>query len=363
MILRDLLLIDPPRTWFFNAVMLLERLTSDQPRIGSDAPRAEEALSFRHSISFSFQPNDISSICWVEVIQDAETRLDGRRGRYEITTCVLGLTGADSPLPLYHVEDLVLESDSDLIQAAFLDMFHNRLTALLYRARSKYSPSREFLRGARDPLSTRLLAAVGIDRGGAGEPTQPPRSHLLGIAALLATGGSTGRSIENALRGLMARDLEETPLILKQLTGSWIEFDPDQRNSLGKRNSEMAVNWVLGTRVRHPAHRARVVVGPLPPTRARHFSPGGDGFERMNDLVQALCAEPVAVDVELLIDQDAYPPFFLRAKGARVLGENVFLSSRKRAGRLMRRVYSLDDVKEKPPGPTINRGTPVKDPR
>lgn len=346
-VLRKLLLINPPRTDFFNAVMLLERLTSNHSRIGSDSPLGEEMLSFRHSISFSFQPNDISSIRWVDVLMDAEERLDNtrQRQRYEITTCVLGLSGADSPLPLYHVEDLVFEGQPEKIQAAFLDVFHNRLTALLYRACSKYSAPREFLRGAKDPLSRRLLAAVGVDRGGAGEPEVPARSQLLGLSALLATGGGTARSIENSLRALLVNELDETPLDLKQLTGGWIEFDPDQRSSLGKRNSQMALSWVLGTRVRHPAHRARVVIGPMAPNHARSFTPGGAAFKRMNSVVQALCSEPVAVDLELLIDQDAYPPFFLKAKEARVLGENVFLSSRKRDGRLRREIFPLDEPK------------------
>lgn len=345
-VLRDLLLVDPPRTDFFTAIMLLERLTSDRARIGSDSPLAEEGISFRHSISFGFQPNDICSIKWIDIIPNAEERLEGIRQRYEITTCVLGVSGADSPLPLYHVEDLVLETEADIIQAAFLDVFHNRLTALLYRARSKFSAPREFLRGARDPLSMRLLAAVGVDRGGEGEPEVPRRSQLLGLAALLATGGGTARSIENSLRVLLAKDLKDTPLAVDQLTGGWIEFDPDQRSSLGKKNSQMALSWVLGTRVRHPAHRARVKVGPMDPTRARNFAPGGEAFDRLNHIVQALCAEPVAIDVELLIDQDAYPPFFLRADDPRVLGENVFLSSRKRDGRLMHKIYPLDEVKE-----------------
>lgn len=351
-ILRDLLLIDPPRTDFFNAVMLLERLTSDRARIGSDSPLTEEVISFCHSVSFSFQPNDICSIRWVDVVMDAEERLEGKRHRYQITTCVLGVTGADSPLPLYHVEDLVLDTEADRIQAAFLDMFHNRLTALMYRACSKYSAPREFLRGARDRLSTRLLAAVGVDRGGEGEPEVPKRSQLLGLAALLATGGGTARSIENSLRALLIRDLGDTPLDLVQLSGGWIEFDPDQRSSLGKKNSKMALSWVLGTRVRHPAHRARVKVGPMDPTRARKFAPGGEAYDRLNHVVQALCSEPVAIDVELLIDQDAYPPFFLRASEPRVLGENVFLSSRKRAGRLMHKVYPLDEPKDARGRPT-----------
>jgi type VI secretion system protein ImpH len=341
--LRARLLTTPPRTDFFTAMMLLERLTRDYGRVGGESSPRDEAISFRHDVSFGFHPNDISGITWVTAT-NAERRLEGPGGCFEVTTCVLGLSGADSPLPLYHVEDLVLDSDEARVQAAFLDVFHNRLTALLYRARSKYCPSREYLRGARDPLSMRILAAAGVDRGGDGAPMVPRPAELLGLAALMATGGGTARSIENALRSLLIGELAGAPLELQQLCGGWIAFDEDQRNKLGRSNSSLAVSWILGTRVRHPAHRARVVVGPMPPERARTFSPGGVAFERTRRLVQALCRDPIAVEVELLIDQDAYPPFFLRAKGGRVLGENVFLSSRRRAGRLMRRVYELDEA-------------------
>jgi len=350
------LVVTPPRTNFFTAVMILERMTPRAGRIGSTNTYATEEIAFRHDISFGFQPNDISAIRWVDVATDSEARLEGQRGRYQITTCVLGLSGADSPLPLYHVEDLVMRTDADIIQAAFLDIFHNRLTALLYRARSKFAPAREFLRGARDPLSLRLLAAVGVDRGGVDEPETPRREEILGLAALLATGGGTGRSMENSLRCLLSNELKDTPLNLRQFRGSWIEFDPDQRNELGKSNSAMAIDWVLGTRVRHPAHRARVEVGPMPPSKARLFSPGGRAYERINDIVHALCTEPIAIDLELLIDQDAYPPFFLRAEGGRVLGENVFLSSRKRAGRLLRKIFSIGDVAERGDRPQESRG-------
>ncbi|MCA9654849.1 MAG: type VI secretion system baseplate subunit TssG [Myxococcales bacterium] len=346
--------MSPPRTDFFTAVMQLERLTRDHERIGGTASLTAEAISFRHDISFGFQPNDISSIQWIDVDPEPDRRLEGRRGHFEIVTCVLGLSGADSPLPLYHVEDLVLDDEEARVQAAFLDLFHNRITALLYRACTKYSPPREYLRGGRDPFSLRLLAAAGVDRGGDDEPVAPRRAELLGLAALLATGGGTGRSIENALRCLLSRELSGTNLDFDQFRGSWIEFDPDQRTSLGKSNSSMAIDWILGTRVRHPAHRARVVVGPMAPERAREFAPGGKSFQRMNDLVHALCTEPIAIDLELLIDQDAYPPFFLRVRDPRVLGENVFLSSRKRGGRVMKRLFPLDEGKEAP-GPAPRR--------
>jgi type VI secretion system protein ImpH len=336
--LRARLLISPPRTDFFTAMMLIERLTPGHGRVGGSAPFRDEAVVFGHDVSFGFHPNDISSIRW-ETAEDAEQRVDAR-GRYMVTTCVLGLSGADSPLPLYHVEDLVLETDEARLQAAFLDMFHNRLTALLYRARTKYSASREYQRGGSDPLSSRILAAAGFDAA----PQEIRRSELLGLAALMATGGGTARSIENALRALLANDLGGAPLKLRQMSGGWIEFDDEQRTKLGKSNASLALSWILGTRVRHPAHQAKVEVGPMAPDRARAFAPGGASFERTQKLVQALCRDPIAVELEVLIDQDAYPPFFLRAKGGRVLGENVFLSSRRRGGGVLRRVFDLEDV-------------------
>lgn len=342
--LRAQLLRLPPRTDFFTAVMLLERLAPEHQRIGGATALREEGIYFRHDVSFGFQPNDVSAIRWVTV-PDAEGRAD--RGRYEITTCVLGLSGADSPLPLYHVEDLVLDDPEAVLQAAFLDLFHNRLTALFYRSRSKYSPPREYLRGGRDPLSARILAAAGFDPGSEAAPQEISRSELLGLAALMATGGGTARSLENSLRALLEAELHGTPLVLQQMSGGWIEFDESQRTKLGKNNSSLAVSWVLGTRVRHPAHMARVAVGPMPPDKARAFGPGGASFERTQRLVQSLCRDPIAVELEVLIDQDAYPPFFLRARGGRVLGENVFLSSRRRVGGVLRRVYDLEDAEEK----------------
>jgi type VI secretion system protein ImpH len=340
--LRALLLKSPPRTDFFTAVMLLERITREHGRVGSSAPHRDEAISFRHNISFGFQPNDISSIVWATA-PDAEARVDAR-SRYQVTTCVLGLTGADSPLPLYHVEDLVLDSEEAEIQAAFIDVFHNRLTGLFYRARMKYSPSREYLRGGSDPLSARILAAAGFDPGPEAAPQEIRRSELLGLAALMATGGGTARSIENSLRSLLSGELDGAPLALHQMSGGWIEFDEEQRTKLGKNNCSLAVSWILGTRVRHPAHQARVAVGPMPPDRARAFAPGGPAFDRTQRLVKALCRDPISVEIEVIIDQDAYPPFFLRAKGGRVLGENVFLSSRRRVGGVLRRIYDLEEA-------------------
>jgi len=337
----ELLSVKPPRTDFFTAVWLLERLTRGQPRIGGDGPFDEEALFFRHDPSFSFQPNEISGIRFDELRRAPEDLLRGKHQRYEITTCILGLTGADSPMPLYHAEDLVLDNEDAALQRMFLDLFHNRMTALFFRARSKYDWPHEFLGGAKDLLSARALALAGVDAQLETEGALS-RADMLRLSGLLALGGNTARSLENGMAELLSSALGNAQLRLEQFTGGWVTFDPSQRISLGRANSALGDSFVLGTRALHPANRARVIIGPMPPEQAREFSPGGRQFAKVRKMVSALCGDPIAYDLELLVDEDAYPPFVIGTLARGRIGEGVVLTAKRRQGRLSSRVYDLD---------------------
>jgi type VI secretion system protein ImpH len=340
--LLEQLTVKPPRTDFFTAVWLLERLSRGRPRVGEDGPFDEEALFFRHDPSFSFQPNDISEVRGEELERAPEQRLRGRHRRYEITTCVLGLTGADSPMPLYHAEDLVIAGEDAVPQRMFLDLFHNRLTSLFFRATSKYDYPHEFLAGARDVLSARALACAGVDVHAESADAGLARTDLLRLSALLALGGGTTRSIENSLAEVLAPALAGVPLKVEPFTGGWVTFDPSQRIALGRANSEIGETFVLGTRALHPADRARVIVGPMPPEQARDFSPGGSQFQRVRQLVAALCRDPISYDLELLVHEDAYPPFVIGSVARGRIGEGVVLTAKRTSGRLERKVFDLD---------------------
>lgn len=326
-----------PQCTFFTAVRLLEQLAADAPRVGGDGPLLDEALYFRHSVSFSSQPNELSSIQKVDVPIAAEQALERKRTRYEVKTCFLGLSGADSPLPLFYAEDLVYDDEWSQRQAYFLDVFHNRLTALFYRAVSRYHYPKECLSSATDPASARALALAGVD-------TQARRSsslttqELMRLSGLFAFGGSTARSIENSLRVLVARELAGAALKLTQFCGGWVHYDASQTNRLGRANHAMAQTFMLGTRVLHPAHRARVTVGPMPAVQAVAFGPGQPSFVRIRDLVYEMCGDPIEFELEVLV-QDDYPPFVL---GRRNLGVDVYFTTKRESERVSRRTYNLD---------------------
>lgn len=327
-----------PRTDFFTAVRLLEHVTPQSPRVGGEGPLSAETIAFRHSPSFASQPNELESIKEVEVLRTTDQALEARRKRFEVTTCFLGLSGADSPLPLYHAADMVHDDEWSRRQVHFLDIFHNRMTALFFRAVSKYDYPRECTKAADDPGTTRALALAGLDVAGQ-EDQAVSRRELMQLAALTAMGGSTARSIENGLRALLRRDLGDIPLKLAQFTGGWVRYDESQTNRLGQANNEAGVSFMLGTRIRHPAHRSRITIGPMPPDKAREFSPGGRSYGRIMQLVDALCGEPLVFDLELLVRQSAYPPFVL---GKRRMGKDICLTGRRDSGRIVSRVYELD---------------------
>ncbi len=314
-----------PRTSFFTAVRLLERLVPGV-RVGAEGPFSREVLRFRHHPSMFSQPNELFSIDRSRAPQLAADSDSASAGWcYEITTCFLGLTGTGSPLPLFLVSELALDDSEATLQRAFLDLFHNRLTALFYRAVNRYSFASEFRSDASDAVSRRALQLAGFDVE-IGASSLLGRLQKLHVSALFASGPATPRSLQNALRALLRTELDDVDLLVRELTGGWVDLDQSQRNSLGARNNETAVTFVIGSRVRHPGHEARVVIGPMTPAAARRFSPGGSGYEQVGTFVAALCSAPAVLKLELHVRRQAFPPFVL---GARRIARDACIAARR----------------------------------
>lgn len=314
----------PTRMGFFPAVRLLERLLDTKVRIGGEGPFSKENIRFTHEPSMMSQPNEVSTIephtTWNKGVPRERTEWE-----YELVTCVLGLTGTDSPLPLYMVSEFAQDQPSAALQREFLDLFHNRITALFYRGVGQYDFAAEMLSDASDKIAGRALQFAGFDvencvhRG-------VNRLQLLHVSSLFAAGPATPRSLRNSLRSLLAEDLDEAALDVREFTGGWVPLDPEQCNAIGRSNHQSGRTFVIGTRVRHPAHEARIVVGPLLPTQAQRFSPGGKVFRRVADLVDTLSPAAAVMKLELHIRTRAFPPFVL---GKRRIARDACITARR----------------------------------
>ncbi len=342
-LLRQLAKDGPPSTGFFPAIRLLERLVDMDVRVGGDGPYSREPIRFSHEASMTSQPNEISAIRGHKRYEKGE-EVSATQWVYEVCTCFLGLTGTDSPLPLYLVSEFAQLDDAALLQREFLDVFHNRLLALFYRGVSRYDFPQELLSDATDPVATRALQLAGFDVE-VGALAGVSRAQLLHVAALFATGPVTPRTLRNSLRALLRRELGGVELGMRELTGGWVVLDDEQCNRLGRANNEAGLNFLIGTRVRHPAHEARVVIGPLPPADAAAFSPGGPSFERVAHLLDALCPAPAVVKLELHIRTGAFPPFVLGQR--RIARDACIMGRRHRDESVVIAVHDLPRIGER----------------
>ncbi len=323
-VLKRLSAPERSRAGFFAAVRLLERLLKSEVRIGGGGPFASEGIRFSHEQSMMSQPNEVSAIN-AHPRYNKGVPLERTEWVYEIVTCVLGLTGTDSPLPLYMVAEFVQDEAPAELQRQFLDIFHNRLTALFYRGVAQYDFPAELLSDASDPMARRALQFAGFDVESCAH-AGVNRLQLLHISALFAGGPATPRSLRNSLRSLLRADLDGAALNVREFTGGWVPLDSEQCNGLGRRNNGAGQTFVIGTRVRHPAHEARVVIGPLAPAQAQSFSPGGAVFSRVAGLVDTLSPAPATMKLELHIRTRAFPPFIL---GQRRIARDACITARR----------------------------------
>lgn len=290
--------------------------------VGTDGPPRDEVLRFRHDPSLAFSTQDVASARYVEE-KVAWSDTAGAR-YYEVSTTFLGLTGSATPLPLHIAEEIAHEDDDAHPRRDFLDLFHHRFIALLYRGLARAEVDREFTSDATDLHSRRLLALIGVDGLSEQRAEQLPYEELLQLAPILVSGRGTRHAIEASVATVFRRVLDGASVRVECLRGGEVEFDDDQRMRLAKVNSRLGIDSILGRRVRHAAGRITVVIGPVGVDAHRAFSVGGEHAEKLRRVVAFALDVPTEVDVELILREEARPT--LRLDRSRRLGRDSFLA-------------------------------------
>lgn len=322
---EERLLAHGQRYNFFVAVSMLERLTPHAVRVGGEGPYTGEAIRFRHEHDLVFNAGELGRIERVKVPQSSEHALEKPRHRYELTTAFMGVSGAMTPMPLYIAEEVCQDDEGARIKRDFLDLFHHRLVSLVYRIGIKFDFAREYTQDADDAWSRRMLAMAGLDAYERWRMRHLSRRQLLRLAPLLSSKVRSAHTLALAVQDVTAEALQDASVHVVQFTGDWTMLDPEQRISLGRENSEIGINAVLGVECFHRAGKATIVIGPLR-DNFRRFLADGDMFPAICELVGMLSPEPIEYELDLvLVDR---PPFLLGKKEGGRVGFDSWLSSR-----------------------------------
>jgi type VI secretion system protein ImpH len=305
--LIDRLLAEPHRFSFFQAVLLLHKISPEAAEIGHAGPPAAEPVRLTVDTGMGFPECDVAGV--------AATN-DESGPPYRLTANFLGLHGSTSPLPGFYAEDVLRDLDNEGTLAAFLDIFHHRVLSLFYRCWLRYRHHFLFASQGADEFSRAMFALTGL-----GDRQLIAESGFTAVRYLRFAGLVTQKPHGAAsLRGILAEYFDGVRVGIRQALGRWLPVEPQQRAKLGGPASHLGKSFIIGDRIYDRLSKFRVVIGPLDFNTYIKFLPGGIWHKALKKLVRLFCVDQLDFDIELILQAGETPSLRLDLTGNAQLG-------------------------------------------
>ncbi|MGO8992075.1 MAG: type VI secretion system contractile sheath large subunit [Polyangiaceae bacterium] len=283
----------------FPLVRRLERDLAGRAPIGADQGAEDERVHFSHPPTFSLPAGELL---------DVEYAQEGDGAAATVTTSLLGLLGAESPLPPATSEEVLFEDDDAL--AAFYDVFHHRALALLYRAWKRYAPSAALERSGADAFSRALLSLVGTD---AFSPYQAATSvdpmFALGFSDFVRCEPSF--LDESALETLLRRVFPELNPRVTTSEPRVVQAADEDRSCLGSQHTTLGEDASYGASALDVNGTVRIQVGPVDRQTYEALLPGGDRHRQIQPLVETWLASRAVAELDILVAAEDAPALCL----------------------------------------------------
>ncbi|MFM2484450.1 type VI secretion system baseplate subunit TssG [Celerinatantimonas yamalensis] len=291
---------------FYQLVELLHRIFGDDPE--GLANGVSESLLFSANPSLGFAASDIRSLTSLKSDQ------------YQLQTSFLGLSGAQSPLPGFFLEQIATEGEQGL-RKQFLDFFNHRLITLLYQIWRKYRYYVRFRENASDAFSEQLFALVGLADDELRSETQINWCKMLSYAGMLA-----GRSRSpQVISGIIAHYFDLKQVEIRQWQVRQVPIAPEQKCSLGRANSRLGDDTVIGDSISDCMGKFVICFKDLSFERFQDFLPSGSDYPIFCKLMEFILREQMAFDLELELAFAQAPSFQLSRNNQSSLGWYSFM--------------------------------------
>jgi type VI secretion system protein ImpH len=301
---------------FFQAVRLLERLHPQSVPLGRQGPAEREAIRFRPNASLAFPTCDVETI-----------ELNGTEGdqlpHFLMTVNFLGLYGPASPLPTFYTEEVLSADLDESNRRHFLDLFHHRLIALLYRCWEKYRYYVLYQPGATDQFSQWMFALIGLEDSALRAESSIQWPRLLPYLGLL---GMKSHSA-TVLAKVVSHYFGGLPTQIEQCVERWVRLAADQRAVLGEANCALGVDSILGDSVYDRSGKFAVHIGPVDFATFWKFLPPGEYYRTVRELIVFGLTDRLAYDVEVSLLSAEIPPLELAVESPCRLGWSTWLGT------------------------------------
>jgi len=316
--LNQILVDEPYRFEFFQAVRLLEKVRPERRAVGRNAMPHEEVVRFRSRVALDFPASEVHEI---------NETVDAKTGdeRLEMLVNFMGMVGVSGVLPQPYT-DLVLDRvrHRDTAMWSFLDIFTHRAVSMFYRAWRKYRFPVGYERG-NDEFTAYLYDLVGLGTKGLRGRTSLADESLLPYAGLIAQRPHSTNALENVLS-----DYFGTTARVRQFFGQWLALDSADYTRLGNQNSILGESSIAGTRIWEQQSKFRVRLGPLDFKQFQEFLPNGSAYEPLRSIIRFMVGLEFDFDVQLLLRAQQVPSTILTTRALRkpMLGWTSFLKTK-----------------------------------
>ncbi|WP_248730577.1 type VI secretion system baseplate subunit TssG [Pseudomonas sp. MWU13-2517] len=275
-------------TLFQAVLQVMERLRDAHPLLDDDT--LYDQLEFQANPGLGFAGHDIDRV---------EFFVEHGQLRARLRLNVLGLFGAGSPLPAFYAEQAFGEQPNGNPTRDFLDLFHHRLQRLMLPIWRKYRYRACFQAGAGDAFSEHMFALIGLGSRAIRDATQLDCKRLLPYLGLLSLRAHSAALIESVLRYYFKHD----PIVVEQWVERTVDVAYPQRNDLGRSNSTLGFDLVLGHRIADRSGKFRVHILALCWQRFHEFLPMGPAYQPLCSLVRLAARDPLEYDLRLVLAQ------------------------------------------------------------
>jgi len=305
----QLLAEKPQRFEFFQAVRHLERLLAERAPVGSTGDPRHEVVRFRSHVGLAFPIGDLRSLRLPEPAgsdgapisnngQDAAPRERSARGGpavMEVEFMGLATPQGFGALPMPYVE-LILDEVRERRTALrdFLDLFNHRFVSLFYRSwlRARLPIAAES--GYESFFERSLFALMGLGTPALRERLALPDSSLLSRAGLLLRRPASAAAIEALLTSYFG-----VPARIEPFVRTSAKLESEDLTRIGRANSTLGQDIVLGSRVSLRESRFRAHLGPLTREQFESFQAHGSAYLPLCQLVRLAISANLDFDVEL----------------------------------------------------------------
>lgn len=306
---------------FFQAVRLLG-LAARNKRQGP----LPAGLRFRTPASLSYPPSELVSYCETE--RHAPPLPDSAAPIEELVVSFMGLTGPSGVLPTAYTELMIERKQRmrDTGAHAFLDLFSHRAIALFYGAWRKYRYWIAVEAGEADGFTRNLLdfSGMGLSR----LRQQMDQSQALDenlfiyYAGLLSQKPLSATTLTALVQGFFAVDAA-----LEQFVGQWIAVPESEQSSIGQQACALGLSAFAGDRMWDRQTKMRLRLGPMRRAKFEALQPGSAGAEALKAMLQFALGHSLAIDVQLVLDQQDIPSPVVAQEQPLRLGGNLWIGA------------------------------------